>query len=127
VHDTSISRLLLTVLLFPMVALWAFHLYQRKFKDAAAHKRITTLSYTVLVIVAWVVAWFFARNGIGDTWLLVLPVLAVAAAAWQRGLFLPYRLHCVKCGKPLGLGRILSIDANTCEACEPPQKEGDTT
>jgi hypothetical protein len=110
-----------------MVALWAFHLYQRRFKDAATRKRITTLSYTVMIVVAWAVAWLFTQNGIGDVWLLALPALAVAAVAWQRGLFLPYRLHCVQCGKPLGLGRILSIDANTCEACEPPQKEGDST
>jgi hypothetical protein len=127
VHDTSLSRLLLNVLLFPMVALWAFHLYQRKFKEEATRKRIATLLYTVMLIVAWVVAWLFSRNGIGDIWLLALPVLAVAAVAGQRKLFLPYRLHCAQCGKPLGLGRILSIDSNTCEACAPPRKEGDTT
>ena len=126
-HDTTLSQLLTKVLLIPIVALWAFHLYQRRYREAATHKRITTFSYTVMLLVAWCAASLFPRYGIGDAWLLVLPLMAAAVVAWQRRIFLPYRLHCAQCGKPLGLGRILSIDANTCEACEPPQKEGDTT
>lgn len=126
-HNTSISQLLLTVLLFPLVALWAFHLFQRRFKDASARKRMATLCFTVILIAAWAAALFFTRNGIDDIYLLALPVLAAAVVIWQRPLMLPFRLRCAQCGKPLGLGRILSIDSNTCEACEPPQKEGDTT
>ena len=52
-----------------MVALWAFHLYQRRFKDAAVRKRIATLSLTVVIIGGWVAAWFFDRYGVDDVYL----------------------------------------------------------
>jgi hypothetical protein len=43
---------------------------------------------------------------------------------WQRKLVLPYRFHCVQCGKPLGMTRVLSHDSNKCETCDPPVAEG---
>ena len=61
-----------------MVALWAFHLYQRRFKDAGTRKRIATLSLTMVIIGAWVAAWLFARYGVSDQWL-------IAVAALRRG------------------------------------------
>ena len=125
VEHTSISSLLQKVLLIPMIALWAFHLYQRRFKDAAIRKRIATLSLTMVVIGAWAAAWIFARYGISDTYLLAVAVLAVAVVIWQRRLMLPYRVLCVQCGKPLSIMRILSYDSNKCEACQPATTEGD--
>jgi hypothetical protein len=125
VEHALLSSLLLKILLVPIVALWAFHLYQRRFKEAAVRKRIATLSLTVVLIAAWVAAWVFSRYGIGDTWLLLVAVLAVAVIIWQRKLMLPYRLSCIQCGKPLALTRMLSHDSNKCEACEPAGMEGD--
>jgi hypothetical protein len=125
VEHTLLSSLLLKILLVPMVALWAFHLYQRRFKEAATRKRIATLSLTMVLIAAWVAAWVFSRYGIGDTWLLLVAVLAVAVVIWQRKLMLPYRFLCVQCGTPLSIIRIFSHDSNKCEACEPAAMEGD--
>ena len=125
VEHTLISNLLQKILLIPMVGLWAFHLYQRRFKDAGTRKRIATLSLTAVLIAAWAAAWVFARYGIGDTYLLVVAVLAVAVVIWQRKLMLPYRLLCTQCGTPLSLTRIFSHDSNKCEACEPAAMEGD--
>jgi hypothetical protein len=127
VESTAISTLLQKILLVPMVALWAFHLYQRKFKDAGTHKRIATLSLTMVIIGAWIAAWLFARYGISDQWLIAVAVLAAAVIAWQRRLMLPYRRTCVRCGKALSITRLFSWDSNTCEACEPPATEGETT
>jgi len=125
VEHTSISNLLQKVLLVPMVGLWAFHLYQRRFKEAGTRKRIATLSLTTVIIGAWAAAWVFARYGISDTYLLAVAVLAVAVVVWQRKLMLPYRLSCARCGTPLSITRILSHDSNKCEACEPAAMEGD--
>jgi hypothetical protein len=124
-EHTTLSSLLQKILLVPMVALWAFHLYQRRFKETAVRKRIATLSLTVVLIAAWVAAWVFARYGIGDRYLLVIAALAVAVVIWQRKLMLPYRLTCMKCGKPLSMTRVFSHDSNMCEACEPAVMEGD--
>jgi hypothetical protein len=126
VEYTTISRLLLKLLLIPMVALWAFHLYQRRFKDAAVRKRIATLSLTVVFIGVWVAAWFFDRYGVADVYLIAVAAIAVVVVAWQRRRMLPWRRSCVQCGKPLSLTRMFSWDSNTCEACEPPRAEGDT-
>ena len=123
--EHAISDLLQKVLLIPMVGLWAFHLYQRRFKDAAIRKRIATLSLTMVVIGAWAAAWVFSKYGISDTYLLAVAVLAVAVVIWQRKRMLPYRALCVQCGRPLSIMRMLSYDSNKCEACQPATKEGD--
>ena len=107
-----------------MIALWAFHLYQRRFKEAGVRKRIATLSLTLVIIVAWGAAWIFQRYGVADVYLLVVAVCAVAVVIWQRKLVLPYRLHCVQCGKTLKLTRVLSHDSNKCETCDPPIAQG---
>jgi len=127
VGHTAVSALLLKVLLIPMVALWAFHLYQRRFKGAATHKRIATLSLTMVIIAAWVAAWLFARYGINDIYLVAVAALAAAVVFWQRKLMLPYRLRCVQCGKRLSMTRVFSHDSNKCAACEPPDTEGERT
>lgn len=125
--QTAVSALLLKILLIPIVALWAFHLYQRRFKDAATHKRIATLSLTLVIIAAWIAAWLFTRYGISDIYLVPVAALAVAVVFWQRKLVLPYRLRCVQCGKRLSVTRMFSHDSNKCETCEPPETEGERT
>jgi len=124
-EGTAISTLLQKILLIPMVALWAFHLYQRRFKEAGTRKRIATLSLTMVIIGVWIAAWLFARYGVTDQWLIAVAAVAVAVVIWQRRLVLPYRRTCVRCGKPLSFMRMLSWDSNTCEACEP--AEGETS
>ena len=74
-----------------MVALWAFHLYQRRFKDAGTRKRIATLSLTMVIIGGVDRRVAVLRYGIGDTGSSLLPPLAVAVVIWQRRLMLPYR------------------------------------
>ena len=123
-HNTTISTLLLKVLLAPMIALWAFHLYQRRFKEAAVHKRIATLSLTVIVIGGWLASYLFSQEKIDDVYLIGVAALAAAIVIGLRKIILPYRLRCVRCRKPLALGRVLSIDSNTCEACESRGTEG---
>ena len=110
-----------------MVALWAFHLYQRRFRDAGTRKRIATLSLTMVIIGGWIAAWLFTRFGIADEWLMAVAALAVAVVIWQRRLMLPFRRRCSKCDAPLSMTRMFSWDSNTCEACEPPATEGETT
>jgi hypothetical protein len=127
VESTAISALLQKILLAPMVALWIFHLYQRRFREAGTRKRIATLSLTMVIIGAWIAAWLFSRYGIADEWLIAVAVVAVAVVIWQRRLMLPFRPRCARCGKPLSLMRMFSWDSNTCEACEPAATEGETT
>ena len=124
-EHTLVSNLLQKILLVPMVALWAFHLYQRRFKEAGTRKRIATLSLTMVLIGAWVAAWVFARYGIDDKFLLLVAALAVAVVVWQRKLMLPYRLVCARCGAPLRITRILCHDSNKCETCEAATMEGE--
>jgi len=124
VAQTAISSLLLKILLVPMIGLWVFHLSQRRYKEAATRKRIATLSLTLVIILAWGAAWIFTRYNVPDVYLVLVAVLAVAVVIWQRKLVLPYRLRCMKCGKPLGMTRVLSHDSNKCETCDPPVAEG---
>src|SRR5208337_4829503 len=108
VEHASLSALLQKVLLIPMVALWAFHLYQRRFRDAGTHKRIATLSLTMVIIGAWIGAWLFTRYGIADEWFIAVAAAAVAVVIWQRRLMLPFRRICARCGTPLSFTRMFS-------------------
>ncbi len=121
-ESTAISSLLQKILLVPMVGLWIFHLYQRRFKDAAVQKRLATLGLTAILIGAWVAAWLFERYAVADRWLVAVAGAAVGVLVWQRRLLLPFRSRCVRCGNKLGMVRMLSWDSNTCEACEPAEK-----
>ena len=125
--STAISAELKNILLVPLVALWVLHLYQRKYKDAGAHKRAATLALTLVVIGAWGMAWLFDRFGIPDLWLVAVAAAAVALVAWQRRFMLPFRTRCSRCGKAVPFERFLGLDSNTCEACEPPAREGEIT
>ncbi len=126
-EKTALSVLLQKILLVPIVALWALHLYQRKFKDAGTRKRIATLSLTMVLIGGWVAAWIFSRSDVGDEWLVLVAACAVAIVVWQRRLMLPFRRRCVQCGASLSMTRMFSRDSNKCEACEPHGVEGETT
>jgi hypothetical protein len=125
-ESTVISTQLQRILLVPIVALWMFHLYQRRFREAGTKKRIATLSLTMVLIGGWIAAWLFSRYGVADRWLVAVAALAALVVAWQRRLILPYRARCLKCGKPLSLTRVFSWDSNTCEACDPPVPKGET-
>jgi hypothetical protein len=119
VENTAVSTLLQKILLIPMIALWLFHLYQRKFREAGTRKRIATLSLTMVIIGAWIAAWLFSRYAVADTWLIAVAAAAVIVVVWQRRLVLPFRRRCARCGRPLSFTRMFSWDSNTCEACEP--------
>jgi hypothetical protein len=125
VVSTALSTLLQKILLIPIVGLWVFHLYQRRFKDAAVRKRIATLSLTAVLIAGWAAAWAFTTYAVDDRWLIVVAAAAVFLVIWQRKLMLPYRARCARCGKRLSLTRMLSWDSNTSEACEPPREQGE--
>jgi hypothetical protein len=125
-ENTAVSTLLQKILLIPMIALWLFHLYQRKFREAGTRKRIATLSLTMVIIGGWIAAWLFSRYSVADTWLIPVAAAAVIVVIWQRRLMLPFRRRCARCGSPLSLMRMFSLDSNTCEACEP-AAQGETT
>jgi hypothetical protein len=126
VARTVVSESLLQILLVPIVAVWVLHLYQRTFKDAGVRKRAATLWLTFLLIGAWAAAWVFDRFGIDDVWLVAVALVAIAVVVWQRRILLPFRGRCSRCGKAVPMIRMLCQDSNTCEACEPRRREGET-
>ncbi len=124
---TAVSAELLNVLLVPMVAIWLFHLYQRKYRDDGARKRAATQWLTFLVIGVWAIAWLFRQFGVGDEWLILVAALAVGTLVWQRRTLFPFRRRCARCGKPVSFETMMCLDSNTCEACEPHATEGETS
>ncbi len=120
-----VSQFLLRWLLVPIVALWAYHLLQRRQAYEPGPKRMATLLLTALAMALWVASYLFVRYRFDD--LLLLPVAAVLAgiAIWQRKAVLPYRLTCVRCGRPLSAGRILFQGSNECETCAPAREKED--
>jgi hypothetical protein len=120
---TAVSRFLLLYILAPIVVIWIYHLAQRTYLRVGEKKRTATLMFTLVLIGIWITAYIFRRFSIDDVFLIFVFALAAAAVYWQRRLLLPYRFHCYHCGKPLVLKRILFIDSNACESCDP--RKGD--
>jgi hypothetical protein len=122
----AISIFLQRYLLVLIVAVWIYHLSQRRRYATGERKRRATFYFTILLIGTWAVAFLFARYAVRDIFLVPLAVVASWVAIAQRRRLFPYRLRCASCGKPLPLRRVLFHDANTCPACEPdkePEKE----
>jgi len=115
----SVAFFLQRWMLIPIVALWALHLSQRRFAAVVGRKRHATLFLTSALIVIWIIAWFFARAAVPDIFLVPVAALVASIVIWQRKVFLPIRLHCGRCGKPLSFKRILYHESNLCQACEP--------
>lgn len=116
---TVISQFLLRWLLAPIVLLWAYHLWQRRFAESVGRKREASLLLTGLMLALWVVAYIFARYRLADLWLAPAASALVALAIWQRRRLFPYRLTCAQCGKPLSAERVLFRGSNACSACDP--------
>ncbi len=115
----SISASLTRYLLVPIVALWLFHLFQRRYHDQGVAKRKSTLYLTVALLCVWGLAYLLARFSLDDLYLVPIAFFAFVVLAWQRRAVFPYRLRCVRCGLPLSLSRIVFYDSNTCRTCEP--------
>jgi hypothetical protein len=121
VARTAVSRFLIMYILVPLLAVWAYHLVQRRYAEVGERKRLASMLVAVLIIGLWAVSYFFLRFNVDDLYLIPVFLLAVALAVWQRKLFFPYRLSCATCRAPLPLKKILFFDSNACDACDPPK------
>ncbi|HUI72444.1 MAG TPA: hypothetical protein VL354_18135 [Spirochaetia bacterium] len=120
-----VSTFLTRYLLVPIVALWVYHLLQRRYVEAGSRKRNATLYLTVVLLGVWVLCWLLSRFALQDLYLIPIAFFAIVLLAWQRRVIFPYRLRCVSCGLPLSASRVLFFDSNACERCEPSRREGE--
>jgi hypothetical protein len=126
VAHTAISRFLTQYMLVPMVAIWVYHLAQRKYAQGGERKRLASMTITVLIMGLWIISYLFLRFKVEDLFLLLVFLPAAGLTVWQKKLFFPFRLTCAACRAPLPLRKILFLDSNACDACDPPKhKEGD--
>jgi hypothetical protein len=121
----SISVVVTRYLLVPIVVVWVYHLFQRRFRDQGRRKRDATLYLTLALLGVWVLVYLLARFSLADLYLAPIAFFTLVALVWQRGAIFPYRLRCARCGLPLAVSRILFYDSNTCETCELHRKEGE--
>ena len=122
---TSVSASIARYLLVPIVAVWVYHLVQRRYTQQGARKRDATLYVTLVLLCAWVLVYLVARFSREDLYLVPIAFLAVIVLVWQRRAIFPYRMRCARCGLPLSIARILFYDSNTCETCEPRLEKGE--
>ncbi len=123
----SASLFILHYLLIPIAAVWVYHLVQRRYREQGARKRDASLYLTLVLLGVWVLAYVISRTRLQDLYLVPVCFAALVVLVWKKDVILPYRLRCVSCGRPLSILRILFIDSNTCEACQPLLREGETT
>ena len=112
-------------LLVPIVAVWVYHLFQRRYREQGSRKRNATLYLTLILLGVWVLVYLIARFSREDLYLVPLAFFTVVALVWQRKSIFPFQLRCSSCGAPLPLSRILFYDSNTCETCALHRAEGE--
>jgi hypothetical protein len=123
---TVVSDFLQRYLLVPIVLVWIYHLLQRRYLAVGAGKRNATLLLTIVLLAVWLLTWLFSKFSLQDLYLVPVAFFTLVLLIWQRRVLFPYRLRCVRCGHPLSASRVFFFDSNTCEACEPSRKEGET-
>ena len=115
----SISIVVTRYLLVPIVAVWIYHLFQRRYQEYGSRKKDATMYLTFALLGVWVLVYLLARFSLEALYLIPIAFFLLVVLVWQREAIFPYRLHCTRCSVPLSLSRILFYDSNTCEACAP--------
>lgn len=121
----SISTAVTRYLLIPIVGVWVYHLFQRRYRQDGSRKRDATLYLTFALLGVWVLVYLLARFSLQDLYLFPIAFFLLVVLIWQREAIFPYRLRCARCSLPLSLPRILFYDSNACEICDPPRREGE--
>ena len=121
----SVSTILMRFMLVPIVAVWIYHLAQRRHVELGWRKRDATLYFTLILLAVWGLTWLVSRFSLQDLYLIPIAFFAVALLVWQRKAIFPYRLRCASCGAPLSAFHVLFYDSNACEACKPIRKGDD--
>ena len=122
---SSISTFLQRYLLVPIVAVWVYHLLQRRHLEDGRQKSNATLYLTIVLLAVWALTWLLSKFSLPDLYLIPIAFFALVLLVWQRRAIFPYRLRCVRCGLPLSVSRVFLYDSNTCETCEPSRKQGE--
>ncbi len=122
---TAVSDFLQRYLRVPIVLVWVYHLFQRRYLPVGAGKRDATLYLTLVLLGVWALSWLLSKFSLQDLYLVPIAFFAVVLLVWQRQRIFPYRLRCARCGRPLSASRVFFFDSNTCETCEPFRKEGE--
>ncbi len=123
---TVVSTFLQRYLLVPIVLVWIYHLVQRRYLTVGVGKRNASLYLTVVLLAVWGLTWLLFKFSLQDLYLLPIAFFTLVLLIWQRRVIFPYRLRCVRCGLPLSATRVFFFDSNTCEACQPSPKKGET-
>jgi len=118
---------MLRILLVPIVAVWVYHLLQRRWREMGSRKRAASLYLTLVLLGVWMLTYAIARFRLEDLYLVPLCFAAIVILVWQKKAIFPFRLRCARCGQPLSVTRILFLDSNACDTCEPDLNEGETT
>ncbi|MGA2615636.1 MAG: hypothetical protein ABSG38_19525 [Spirochaetia bacterium] len=122
---SSISTFLQRYLLVPIVAVWVYHLLQRRHLEDGRQKSNATLYLTIVLLAVWALTWLLSKFSLPDLYLIPIAFFALVLLAWQWRAIFPYRLRCARCGLPLSVSRVFFHDSNTCETCEPSRKQGE--
>jgi hypothetical protein len=122
---TVVSSFLQRYLLLPIVLVWVYHLFQRRYLSVGLGKRNATLYLTLVLLAVWALAWLLSEFSLQDLYLVPIAFFTLALLVWQRRSIFPYRLRCARCGRALSASRVFFFDSNTCERCEPSPKEGE--
>ena len=116
--DASIAYFLQKGLYYLLIALLVCNLLQRKHIKTGAKKRLATLYLAIVALVLMTAAVLIRRFNFSESLLLPVILAAVLLVLSKRSRFIPFRIHCLKCGQRLGWQRFLYHDSNLCEPCE---------
>jgi len=116
--DASMAYFLQKGLYYLLIALLVCNLLQRKHLKTGAKKRLATLYLAILALVLMTASVVVRRFNFSESLLLPVILAAVLLILSKPSRFIPFRIHCFKCGQRLGWQRFLYHDSNLCDSCD---------
>lgn len=99
-----------------IIAIFMFHLSQRKYPHSAKKQRATLLWAADLILLYFMLTMIPAKGlPTWTEWIALL--IAIAIAIVMRKKFFPFKRHCPKCGKKIDFDKFIGCDKNLCQDC----------
>lgn len=121
----TITFFLNRYLYYPVVLVFVLNLIQRQYKQSGNRKRYATLYLGAFFLVFWGHTFLLLRLAMGDLWLLLFILPAIALAFIKRKAVFPYRRTCLRCGRGISFRSMLFEDDNLCAGCRDAGEDGE--
>lgn len=112
-----VSNFIVSYFYWVFLGVLVVNVMQRRHRAEAHRKRTATLYLAIFVFVLYIYAYGIIQLNLSEWFLLLYCGVVGALIGIYRRTFLPFRLRCRSCSKPLTFDRFIYSDTNLCLEC----------